>query len=193
MLASLASAAINVVLVARTSRSRPLAAKVATATLIVTALGLAGALATARWMERIGTARMHRLLVCSLAGALALQAAACGRARPQEPERQPAEAASAANTVSLSTRLSRPAPERIVAIGDLHGDLDHARRGLRLAGVVDEQDRWIGGSAVLVQTGDEIDRGDDDRDILDRIEDLKAQAALAGGEVIALSGQSRDP
>jgi uncharacterized membrane protein (DUF4010 family) len=52
VLASLASAAINVVLVARTSRSRPLAAKVATATLIVTALGLAGALATARWVER---------------------------------------------------------------------------------------------------------------------------------------------
>ena len=131
---------------------------------------------------------MHRLLVCSLVGALAVQAAACGRARPQEPERQAAAAASAANTVSLSTRLSRPAPERIVAIGDLHGDLDHARRGLRLAGVVDDQDRWIGGSAVLVQTGDEIDRGDDDRAILDRIEDLKAQAALAGGEVIALLG-----
>jgi uncharacterized membrane protein (DUF4010 family) len=51
VLASLASAAINVVLVARTSRSRPLAAKVATATLIVVALGLAGALATARWMK----------------------------------------------------------------------------------------------------------------------------------------------
>ncbi|HTB74884.1 MAG TPA: calcineurin, partial [Polyangiaceae bacterium] len=120
---------------------------------------------------------MHRFLVCSLAGALALQATACGRAQPQEPERQVAEAASAANTVSLSTRLSRPAPERIVAIGDLHGDLDHTRRGLRLAGVVDDHDRWIGGSAVLVQTGDEIDRGDDDRAVLDRIEDLKAQAA----------------
>ncbi|HTB72106.1 MAG TPA: hypothetical protein VK762_02625, partial [Polyangiaceae bacterium] len=53
VLASLASAAINVVLVARTSRSRPLAAKVATATLIVTALGLAGALATARWMDSV--------------------------------------------------------------------------------------------------------------------------------------------
>jgi uncharacterized membrane protein (DUF4010 family) len=51
VLASLASAGINVVLVARTSRSRPLAAKVATATGVVVGLGLAGALATAYWMK----------------------------------------------------------------------------------------------------------------------------------------------
>lgn len=130
---------------------------------------------------------MRRIFLFALAGALALHAAGCDRARP-ELDRQPAEATRPTVTVSLSTRLSRPAPERIVAIGDLHGDLDHTRRVLRLAGVVDESDRWVGGSTVLVQTGDEIDRGDDDRAILDRIEDLKTQAAVAGGEVIPLLG-----
>lgn len=44
-----------------------------------------------------------------------------------------------------------PAPERLVAIGDLHGDLQKARRALRLAGVVDEKDRWVGGKTVVVQ------------------------------------------
>jgi hypothetical protein len=132
---------------------------------------------------------MRGVLRCALAGGVALYAAGCGRSRPMEPERQPANATpSATSTVSLSRRLSRPAPERVVAVGDLHGDLEHTRGVLRLAGMVDDHDRWIGGSAVLVQTGDEIDRGDDDRAILDRIENLKSQAAQAGGEVIALLG-----
>jgi hypothetical protein len=41
---------------------------------------------------------------------------------------------------------------------------------------------------VVVQTGDEIDRGDDDRSIMDRVEDWKRQAAAAGGELIAMLG-----
>jgi uncharacterized membrane protein (DUF4010 family) len=49
VLASLASASINVALVARTSRSRTLTRKVGTATLVVTVLGLVGALASAYW------------------------------------------------------------------------------------------------------------------------------------------------
>ncbi len=39
-----------------------------------------------------------------------------------------------------------------------------------------------------MQTGDEIDRGDDDRAILDAVERWKEQAAAAGGELIALLG-----
>jgi hypothetical protein len=76
----------------------------------------------------------------------------------------------------------------VVAIGDLHGDLDHARPALRLAGAIDEHDQWVGGRLVVVQTGDEIDRGDDDRSILDHVEEWKRQAAAAGGELVALLG-----
>src|SRR5580700_4901918 len=95
--------------------------------------------------------------------------AGCNRAHVQESEPRAAEVQSAvAQQHPLSSRLARPASGRIVAIGDLHGDLDHARRALRLAGAIDVQDQWTGGRLVVVQTGDEIDRGDDDRSILDR-------------------------
>jgi hypothetical protein len=57
-----------------------------------------------------------------------------------------------------------------------------------LAGAIDPEDRWIGGPLVVVQTGDEIDRGDDDRAILDEVESWKEQARVAGGELVALLG-----
>jgi hypothetical protein len=82
----------------------------------------------------------------------------------------------------------RPAPERLVAIGDLHGDLEAARRVLRLAGAIDATDAWVGGKLVVVQTGDAVDREDDDRAILDLLERLKREAAQAGGELVAMSG-----
>ena len=56
--------------------------------------------------------------------------------------------------------------QRIVAFGDVHGDLEAARGALRLAGAIDEQDRWIGGDLIVVQTGDQLDRGDQEQAIL---------------------------
>jgi hypothetical protein len=120
--------------------------------------------------------------------------AACGRSNVQEPApastslTTPATTASALTTATLSSRITRPPAVRVVAIGDLHGDLDAARRALRIAGAIDAHDAWIGGTLVLVQTGDEIDRADDDRTILDLFERLKADATKTGGEVIALTG-----
>jgi Calcineurin-like phosphoesterase len=123
--------------------------------------------------------------------ACALTVAACGRTPVQEPETRataiPAPL-TAPEVVHLSDHLVRPAPARLVAIGDLHGDLDHTRRALRLAGAIDATDAWVGGKLVVVQTGDEIDRGDDERDILDEVDAWKAQAHAAGGELVALLG-----
>lgn len=47
---------------------------------------------------------------------------------------------------------------RIVAVGDLHGDLPNARRVLHMANVVDKEGHWSGGVDFFVQTGDIIDR-----------------------------------
>lgn len=129
-----------------------------------------------------------RLLPLGLAVVLA---SACSRSKEPAPGPDavavPATSPPAA-TVPISARYTRPAPDRLVAIGDLHGDLDAALRALRLAGAIDEKNAWVGGNLVLVQTGDQIDRGDDDRKIVDLFERLKVDAKNAGGEVLALVG-----
>lgn len=88
----------------------------------------------------------------------------------------------------LSSELSRAAASLVIAIGDMHGDLDASRRALRLAGAIDDADQWVGGALVLVQTGDVLDRGDDDRAVFDLLERLRPQARKAGGQLLALSG-----
>jgi hypothetical protein len=81
-----------------------------------------------------------------------------------------------------------PAPARLVAIGDLHGDLQATRAALRLAGALGEGDHWAGGALVVVQTGDLVDRGHDDRAVLDLFARLSTEATAAGGAVITLNG-----
>ena len=94
----------------------------------------------------------------------------------------------AVSAIGVETPTRLPAPARLVAIGDWHGDLDAARASLRLAGAIDEQDRWIGGDLVVVQCGDQLDRGDEERAILELLDHLADEAAAAGGDVHALIG-----
>ena len=44
-----------------------------------------------------------------------------------------------------------PAAARLVAIGDLHGDMSKTRRAFKTAGLIDSQDRWTGGTTTAVQ------------------------------------------
>jgi hypothetical protein len=80
------------------------------------------------------------------------------------------------------------APERLVGIGDVHGDFNALRNALLVAELIDDDGAWIGGEAVVVQTGDQLDRGDDEQQILDYLEVLADQAWAAGGEVVVLNG-----
>lgn len=77
---------------------------------------------------------------------------------------------------------------RIVAIGDVHGAAENFAAILKKAGLIDEQQRWAGGKAVLVQTGDVTDRGAGMRATLDLLMSLEGQASAAGGRVHALLG-----
>ena len=88
--------------------------------------------------------------------------------------------------VPEATRL--PAPERLVAIGDLHGRLDQARKALSKAGAINDQDQWIGGKLVVVITGDFTDRGDDEIAIVDLFDKLQPQADKAGGALLVMNG-----
>ncbi|VFQ82861.1 unnamed protein product [Cuscuta campestris] len=80
------------------------------------------------------------------------------------------------------------APARLIAIGDLHGDLPKTKEALRLSRLIDDRDRWCGGSATVVQVGDVLDRGGDELKILYFLEKLKREAAKAGGSVITMNG-----
>lgn len=94
----------------------------------------------------------------------------------------------AATQLKATVPLRPASSQRIVAIGDIHGDYAVAVKALQLAGAVDAKGRWIGGNLIVVQTGDEIDRGDDDRQVIDLFERLRTEAEAAGGAVYPLSG-----
>src|SRR6478609_8655396 len=81
-----------------------------------------------------------------------------------------------------------PAVERIVAIGDVHGDVSALRAALRLAGAIDEAGKWVGKNLVVVQTGDQLDRGDDEPPIIELLSRLRGEAKIAGGAVHVLNG-----
>ena len=78
--------------------------------------------------------------------------------------------------------------ERVVAIGDIHGDFGHYMATLEAAGLVDKRGRWAGNETHLVQVGDLPDRGPDTREIIEHIRKLAKQAKRAGGHVHSLIG-----
>lgn len=77
---------------------------------------------------------------------------------------------------------------RIVAIGDLHGDFSATQRAFRLAGAIDAADSWVGEKLIVVQTGDQLDRGNDEEKILRFLQRLQKEAKAVGGAVHVLSG-----
>lgn len=83
------------------------------------------------------------------------------------------------------------APGRIVAIGDLHGDINKAIQSLTVAGVLaieDGRPTWIGGNTTVVQMGDVLDRGDVEIGIIQLLRELDRLAKPVGGAVFMLNG-----
>lgn len=83
--------------------------------------------------------------------------------------------------------------QRIVSFGDVHGDIDALRTFLITAEILDpestnEQPMWSGGETICVQTGDVLDRGDDELACFRLLATLSRQAEKAGGALLLLYG-----
>lgn len=128
----------------------------------------------------------------SAAPASAPPASAARASAPSAASARAATATPAATPTSDQVRprppSRNPAAARVVAIGDLHGDFEATRRVLRLVGAIDDGDHWSGGDMVLVQTGDQLDRGDGEQAIVDLFSRLVVEAQRAGGTVHVLNG-----
>ena len=89
--------------------------------------------------------------------------------------------------LSLAAATAVAAP-RIVAVGDVHGDVPTLKKVLVEAGVLDAAGAWVGGDTVLVQVGDLIDRGPQMRGALDLVMELERRPPKHGGRVVSLLG-----
>src|SRR5436305_201262 len=78
--------------------------------------------------------------------------------------------------------------QRVVAVGDIHGDKDAFVAVLTMAGIIDDQERWSGGETHLVQVGDVPGRGPQTRKVFDFMMRLEREAVSAGGKFHALIG-----
>jgi len=92
-----------------------------------------------------------------------------------------------------------PKQERVIALGDLHGDLSLTLKYLRLAKVINKNGDWIGKKTFVVQVGDQLDSGrepgdsyDDDMindiEVMKYLTELDLKANKEGGRVISLLG-----
>ena len=101
----------------------------------------------------------------------------------------------------ISTKDVLPAVERIIVIGDLHGDWEETIKSLKIAKVINKDLKWIGGKTIVVQIGDQIDRcrelpcnrpikDDEDSDIkiLRFFTELHTQALKDGGAIYSIIG-----
>ena len=84
--------------------------------------------------------------------------------------------------------------EDILALGDVHGDYERLVRLLAAAGVIAPAParpadvQWTAGKAVLVCTGDLIDKGNQNLDVIAAFQAMQAGATQAGGRVIVTMG-----
>jgi hypothetical protein len=100
--------------------------------------------------------------------------------------------------------------DRIIAIGDIHGDLELAKKCFIIAKLMDDNNNWIGGNTYVVQVGDQVDgcrpnkykcddkksllesprssESPEDVKVLDFFTEMNKKARKDGGAVISLYG-----
>ena len=101
-----------------------------------------------------------------------------------------------------------PKAKRIIAIGDIHGDMSLAIKSFKLASLIDDDYNWIADppETIVVQVGDQVDScrpipnvynchkkkydGDkaDDLNVINFFDDMHKKASSVGGAVYSLMG-----
>jgi len=81
-----------------------------------------------------------------------------------------------------------PIPARIIAVGDIHGELAHLGAILRECELIDAQGTWRGGTTHLVLLGDLVGGSADSRLLVNFVLRLETEAKAQGGAVHALLG-----
>ena len=77
---------------------------------------------------------------------------------------------------------------KLIAVGDVHGQLEGFVKILRHAKLIDAKNHWCGGHNRLIQIGDILDRGPFSLKVDALLEKLQIEAEASGGEVIRLVG-----
>jgi len=96
------------------------------------------------------------------------------------------------NSSAASIQCVWTGVEKIVAVGDVHGDYEDFVKILKGTELIDKELHWTGGKTHLVQTGDILDRGPDAKKVLDLLMRLEKEAEEAGGKVHALIGNHEE-
>src|SRR5690349_21264357 len=79
-------------------------------------------------------------------------------------------------------------PQRIVAVGDLHGDFSAWQDLARGSGIMNAKGHWSAGKTILVQMGDVTDREPDSLKIIRSLQQLEREARGKGGKVYVILG-----
>lgn len=79
-------------------------------------------------------------------------------------------------------------PQRIIAVGDLHGDYGAWQDIARGAVLIDANGHWAAGKTILVQMGDITDREPDSLKIIRSLQQLAREAPRKGGKVYVILG-----
>ncbi len=77
---------------------------------------------------------------------------------------------------------------RVVAVGDVQGDLQGLDAILQAAQLTDASGNWMGGNSVLVLLGDLVGGNKDSRLVIEWVLRLEREASRSGGKVISLLG-----
>ena len=90
--------------------------------------------------------------------------------------------------IMAATGALAASPQRIVAVGDLHGDFKAWQDIARGAGLIDANGHWAAGKTIFVQLGDVTDREPDSLKIILSLRQLEREAPRKGGRTIVVLG-----